>query len=198
MRSREISEKQPATHYLSATRVAGFCAAEILCLAGYSLVPALLPQFMTAWSLTSAQGGWLVGIMFAGYMVAVVPLVSFTDVVSARTVWLVSSLLSALSCFGLALTDDLTYALVFRALAGFALAGMYMPGLRALTEGMDGSRRARVAALYTSSFTIGASLSFLLRQGRRSMDVARRVCGGGGCRRARHADCLGSPAPADV
>ena len=162
MRSREISERQPATHDLSATRVAGFCAAEILCLAGYSLVPALLPQFMTAWSLTSAQGGWLVGIMFAGYMVAVVPLVSFTDVVSARTVWLVSSLLSALSCFGLALTDDLAYALGFRALAGFALAGMYMPGLRALTEGITGSRRARVAALYTSSFTIGASLSFLL------------------------------------
>ena len=94
-------------------------------------MPALLPQFMTAWSLTSAQGGWLVGIMFAGYMVAVVPLVSFTDVVSARTVWLVSSLLSALSCFGLALTNDLAYALGFRALAGFALAGMYMPGLRA-------------------------------------------------------------------
>src|SRR5437763_13398106 len=37
-----------------------------------------------------------------------------------------------------------------------------MPGLRALTDGIDGPRRARVAAFYTSSFTIGASLSFLL------------------------------------
>jgi predicted MFS family arabinose efflux permease len=39
---------------------------------------------------------------------------------------------------------------------------MYMPGLRALTDGIGGARRARVAALYTSSFTIGTALSFLL------------------------------------
>jgi hypothetical protein len=30
------------------------CAAEILCLAGFSLVPALLPQFIVTWSLTNA------------------------------------------------------------------------------------------------------------------------------------------------
>ena len=95
-------------------------------------MPALLPQFIEAWSLTSAQGGWLAGIMFAGYMVAVVPLVSLTEIVPARTVCLASSLLSALSCFGLALSDDLASALGFRALAGIALAGIYMPGLRAL------------------------------------------------------------------
>jgi predicted MFS family arabinose efflux permease len=41
------------------------------------------------------------------------------------------------------------------------MAGMYMPGLRALTHGVEGTVRARIAAWYTSSFTIGASLSFL-------------------------------------
>jgi predicted MFS family arabinose efflux permease len=39
---------------------------------------------------------------------------------------------------------------------------MYMPGLQALTEGIEGTMRARIAAWYTSSFTIGTSLSFLL------------------------------------
>jgi len=125
-------------------------------------VPALLPQFMETWSLTSAEGGWLAGIMFAGYMVAVVPLVSLTDIVPARTVCLVSSALSTLSCFGLSLSDSLSSALGFRALAGIALACMYMPGLRALTAGVEEPRRARVAAFYTSSFTIGASFSFLI------------------------------------
>jgi predicted MFS family arabinose efflux permease len=38
---------------------------------------------------------------------------------------------------------------------------MYMPGLQALTHGVEGTIRARIAAWYTSSFTIGASLSFL-------------------------------------
>jgi predicted MFS family arabinose efflux permease len=71
-------------------------------------------------------------------------------------------MLSALSCFGVALCDSLLPALGFRGLAGIALAGMYLPGLQALTHGVEGTRRARIAAWYTSSFTIGASLSFLL------------------------------------
>jgi predicted MFS family arabinose efflux permease len=41
---------------------------------------------------------------------------------------------------------------------------MYMPGLRALTDGMAGPSRARAAVWYTSSFTLGSSLSFLLGQ----------------------------------
>ncbi len=142
--------------------VAAICGAEILGLAGYSIVPALLPQVLDSWSLTNAQGGWLAGIVFAGYMLAVVPLVSLTDRLPARRIYLASSTLSALSCFGVALSNHLLPALAFRAIAGIALAGMYMPGLRALTDGTEGTRRTRIAAFYTSSFTIGASLSFLL------------------------------------
>jgi predicted MFS family arabinose efflux permease len=146
----------------SAGAVAAVCVAEILGMAGYSIVAALLPQFIDAWSLTNAQGGWLAGMVFAGYMLGVLPLVGLTDRLPARVIYLASSALSALSCFGVALSDSLLAALGCRAVAGIALAGMYMPGLRALTDGMEGARRARVAALYTSSFTVGASLSFLL------------------------------------
>ena len=145
----------------SAAIVAAICGAEVLSLAGYSIVPALLPQFIEAWSLTNTQAGWLAGIVSAGYMVAVIPLVSLTDRRPARQIYLASSALSALSCFGVALCDSLLPALGFRAAAGIAMAGMYMPGLQALTHGVEGTMRARIAAWYTSSFTIGASLSFL-------------------------------------
>ena len=148
----------------SATKVAAICAAEILSLAGYSIVPALLPQFIEAWSLTNAQAGWLAGIASAGYMLAVIPLVGLTDRWPARKIYLVSSALGALSCWGMASCDSLFPALGFRAAAGVAMAGMYMPGLQALTFGVDGTTRARIAAWYTSSFTIGASLSFLFGQ----------------------------------
>lgn len=94
-------------------------------------------------------------------MMAVVPLVSLTDRQPARRIYLASSTLTALSCFGMALCDSLLPAIGFRAVAGMAMAGMYMPGLQALTHGVEGTLRARIAAWYTSSFTIGASLSFL-------------------------------------
>ena len=145
----------------SAAIVGAVCGAEILSLLGYSMIPALLPQFIGAWSLTNTQAGWLTGMVSAGYMLAVVPLVSLTDRQPARRIYLGSSTLGALSNFGMALCDSLLPALGFRAVAGIAMAGMYMPGLQALTHGVEGTIRARIAAWYTSSFTIGASLSFL-------------------------------------
>jgi predicted MFS family arabinose efflux permease len=156
-----VTLSQSTTAAPSVPVVASICAAEILSLAGFSIVPALLPQFIDSWSLTNTQAGWLAGIVSGGYMLAVIPLVSLTDRRPARQLYLASSALSALSCFLMALCDRLLPALAFRALAGIAMAGMYMPGLRALTHGVEGATRARIAAWYTSSFTIGASLSFL-------------------------------------
>src|SRR5947207_2481265 len=129
---------QSAAAAPSASIVAAVCAAEILGLAGFSIVPALLPQFIEAWSLTNTQAGWLAGIASAGYMLAVIPLVSLTDRRPARRIYLASSVLGALSCFGIPLCDSLLPALGFRALAGIAMAGMYMPGLRALTHSIEG------------------------------------------------------------
>jgi predicted MFS family arabinose efflux permease len=156
-----VSSVNSAAAEPSAATVAAICGAEILGLAGYSIVPALLPQFIETWSLTNTQGGWLAGLASAGYMLAVVPLVGLTDRQPAWRIYLASSALSALSSFGIALCDSLLPALAFRAVAGVAMAGMYMPGLQALTHSVEGTRRARIAAWYTSSFTIGASLSFL-------------------------------------
>jgi predicted MFS family arabinose efflux permease len=157
-----VELQTPASGLPSTACVVAVCAAEILGLASYSIVPALLPQFIEAWSLSSTQAGWLAGSLFAGYMLGVVPLVTSTDKMPARTIYLASSALSTLSTLGVALSDDLGPALAFRALGGVGLAGTYMPGLRALTEGCEGPRRSRIAALYTSSFTIGTAVSFLL------------------------------------
>jgi predicted MFS family arabinose efflux permease len=85
-----------------------------------------------------------------------------TDRLPARAVYLASIAVSALASLGVALSDGLLPALAWRTVAGIALAGTYMPGLRALTDGVEGARRARIAAWYASSFTIGTSLSFLL------------------------------------
>ena len=156
-------EAQTSTSVSPSTAcVTAICIAEILGLASYSIVPALLPQFIESWSLNGSQAGWLAGSLFAGYMLGVVPLVTLTDSASARRIYLASSALSAMSALGVACSGDLISTLSFRALGGIGLAGTYMPGLRALTEGAEGPRRSRIAAFYTSSFTIGTAVSFML------------------------------------
>jgi predicted MFS family arabinose efflux permease len=91
IRRREVDGRaeavaQSATAARPAPIVAAICAAEILGLAGFSIIPALLPQFIDAWSLTNTQAGWLAGIVSAGYMLAVIPLVGLTDRRSARQI----------------------------------------------------------------------------------------------------------------
>jgi hypothetical protein len=61
-----VTLAQSATAAPSTLVVAAICAAEVLGLAGFSIVPALLPQFIEAWSLTNTQAGWLAGIVSAG------------------------------------------------------------------------------------------------------------------------------------
>ena len=88
-----------------------YATGEILSLVGYSIVPALLPQLIEAWSLTNTQAGWLAGSVSAGYMLAVIALVSQTDRRPARHIYLAPSALSALTCLGVALCDSLLPAL---------------------------------------------------------------------------------------
>src|SRR3954447_12055883 len=133
-----VAIQTPAPGLPSTACVVAVCIAEILGLASYSIVPALLPQFIDAWSLSSTQAGWLAGGLFAGYMLGVVPLVTSTDRMPARTIYLASSALSVLSILGFTFSNGLGPALAFRALGGVGLAGTYMPGLRALTEGSEG------------------------------------------------------------
>jgi len=143
--------------------IATLCLAEIAGMIGISVFPALLPEMQARWGLDNTQAGWITGIYYAGYTLAVPVLVSLTDRMDARRIYLAGTALAGLSQLGFALlADGFWSALVFRTLAGVALAGSYMPGLKALTDRVGGRAQPRAVAFYTSSFGIGVSASFLM------------------------------------
>ncbi len=144
-----------------------FCCAEVVSMLGSVTFPALLPTFISSWDLTNTDAGWLNGIYFGGYLIAVPLLVSMTDHMSARKIYIYSLLLTAVSSFGFAFaTDGFWSAMVFRTLAGIGLAGSYMPGLKLLTDHLDtqdpNTDNSRIVAFYTSSFGIGTALSYFV------------------------------------
>jgi len=53
---------------------------------------------------------------------------------------------------------------LFNAIAGVGFAGAYMPGLKALTDRLAAGYSSRAITLYTSSFSFGVGLSFLVSQ----------------------------------
>lgn len=146
-----------------ARRVAALCGAEILTMLGVATFAALLPGFQAQWQLSHTEAGWISGVFFAGYVAAVPFLVGLTDHADARRIYLLSCGLTAASAALFALlADGFWSALALRALAGVGLAGTYMPGLRALSERVEGPLQSRAVAFYTSSFGVGFALSFLL------------------------------------
>src|SRR5258707_5118606 len=112
---------------------AAIVAAQVLAQIGAFTLPALLPGYIDDWRMSEHEAGLLVGAFFAAYVVAVPVLVELTDRVPSRRVYLVGTLLTALSVLGFALVaDDFWAGLVFRAIAGVGWAGTYMPGLKAI------------------------------------------------------------------
>lgn len=131
-------------------------------MAGFALVPSLLPKFTVHWGLSATAGGWLNGIFFLGYILAVPLLVSLTDRVDARRVYLASASLSGCALAGFALfASSFESALFWWWLVGLGLAGTYMPGLKALTDRLPAAAQSRGTAFYTASFGVGAGLSYL-------------------------------------
>jgi len=138
------------------------CLAMAASLLGFSTFAAITPTLIGEWGLSKTEAGWLNGIFFAGYMVAVPFLVGGTDRIDARTIVLVGGIFSALSLAGLALATGFWSAMAFRILGGIGFAGSYMPGLKALVDRYEGRHQSRAVSFYTASYAIGAGASFWL------------------------------------
>ena len=119
------------------------CFAEILTMLGVFIFPALMPEFIAIWGLSNTEAGWIAGILLASYAISVPLLVSLTDRIDARTIYISGATLTAISLFGFAyLASGFWSAFIFRILAGIGLASSYMPGLRILVDRYNGIKHA--------------------------------------------------------
>jgi predicted MFS family arabinose efflux permease len=146
--------------------VAAMCVGQLGNLLPHVAVPAVMPQhLMPLWSLTGAQAGMMASAFAFGYMLAVPVLTTLTDRIDARNILLVGSAFSALATLAFGwLADGLWSATLIWGLAGIGFAGAYMPGLKALTDRLPPGDASRSITLYTSSFSFGVGLSFLVCQ----------------------------------
>jgi MFS family permease len=137
--------------------------AQVLVQIGAFSLPALLPSYIAAWSLSKTEAGWLVGIFFAAYVVAVPVLVSLTDRMPTRGVYAVGAALTAISHLGFAfVADGFWSGLVFRALAGIGWAGAYMPGLKAIADTLEGNAQSRAVSMHAAGVGVAGASSFAI------------------------------------
>jgi predicted MFS family arabinose efflux permease len=141
--------------------VAAMCAAQACAQIGAFAVAALLPTLIESWSLSHTEAGWIGGVYYAAYTVAVPLLSSLTDRVDARRVYLASVALTAAAFVGFAtLATGFWSALACRLLMGVGWAGTYMPGLKALSDLAEGQQQSRAVAAHAAAVGVSGALSF--------------------------------------
>ena len=141
--------------------VVSMCAAQACAQIGAFSVAALLPTLIREWSLTNTEAGWIGGIYYLAYTLVVPLLASLTDRVDARRVYLGSVALTAVAFAGFAwVASGFWSALLFRALMGAGWAGSYMPGLKALSDAVEGPQQSRAVAAHAAAVGVSGALSF--------------------------------------
>jgi len=139
------------------------CLAEIFGLAPIAVFPALLPNFKSLWHLSHTEAGWISAAYYGGYMVSAPILAGLTDRVDARKMMSLGALFGILTAAAYAVwASGFWSAFWLRWIAGISLAGIYMPGLKVVSDHTEGAFQSRFVSFYTASFSIGASLSYLM------------------------------------
>ncbi len=143
--------------------VAIVCAAQVFVQLGAGYWPVLLPDMMGRWSLSNSEAGWITASFYAAYMVSVPVLVTLTDRIDAKRVYLFGVGCTALAhlAFGL-LADDFWSALALRGLAGLGWAGTYMTGLKLLADQVDARMMSRAVTGHAASIGISGAASYVL------------------------------------
>ncbi len=152
----------PSGHGTTAGRlVAIVCTAQVFVQIGAYFWPALLPGLVGRWALTYTEAGWITAVFYGAYMVSVPVLVTLTDRVDPRRVYLfgVGLTIAGHLYFGLA-ADGFWSAMAGRALAGIGWAGTYMTGLKLLADRVDDRMMSRAVAAHAAGIGVAGALSF--------------------------------------
>jgi predicted MFS family arabinose efflux permease len=146
--------------------ITAMCIGQVGNLLPHMAVPAIMSQHLIPlWHLSSADAGLMAGSFAFGYTIAVPILTTLTDRIDARLILLIGSALTSAGALAFGLfANGLTSAIALWFVTGIGFAGAYMPGLKALTDRLPPGDTSRAVTLYTSSFSLGVGLSFLVSQ----------------------------------
>ncbi|HKK31177.1 MAG TPA: MFS transporter, partial [Alphaproteobacteria bacterium] len=138
------------------------CAAQVLAQIGANTWPALLPQLSAEWKISNSEAGWITGLMYAAYTLSVPILVTSTDRIDPKKVYLLGVALTFIGHLGFALfADGFWTAAAFRAIAGIGWAGTYMTGLKLLADQVDARLLSRATAGHAGSIGVAGAVSFV-------------------------------------
>jgi MFS family permease len=145
--------------------LAVLAVAMVLGMAPWFSATAVAPALVAAWHATAATAAWLTMAVQLGFVVGTLTsaLLVLADRWSARRLAAGSAGLAALATGALAIgASGPDTAIALRGLTGFALAGVYPPGMK-LVAGWWKDRRGMAIGVLVGALTLGSASPNLLR-----------------------------------
>ena len=143
--------------------VAIMCGAQVMVQIGAFFWPALLPTMMPLWGLSNSEAGWITAIFYGAYMISVPILVTATDRIDPKTIYLFGVGVTVIGHFAFALfADGFWSAMAARALTGMGWAGTYMTGLKLLADRVNARMMSRATAGHAASISLSGAVSFAI------------------------------------
>ena len=141
--------------------IAVLCAAQVMVQIGAFFWPALLPRMIPLWELSNTEAGWITSAFYGAYMISVPVLVTLTDRVDPKRIYLfgVGATVIGHLMFGL-MAEGFWSAFATRAFTGMGWAGTYMTGLKLLADRVDAKTMSRATAAHAASIGVSGALSF--------------------------------------
>lgn len=112
------------------------------------------------WGLNHTQSGAVYSTYLAGYAISALVVIPLTDRFGPKRVFLTAAPLSIVThVFFPLVADNIVSGMALMALAGIGLVGIYMPGMRIVSERFQTRGRGFAVGLYVTAYYAGSSVS---------------------------------------
>ncbi len=127
---------------------------------------AAVPVIRDEWGLSNTEVGLVFSALFVSYALAALFVIPMTDRLRLRWIIVGSAVLFAAANLLFPLVArHLVTGLILRAVAGVGLVGVYMPGLRVVSERYSGGARGWAVGLWVTAFYLANSGSLAITGG---------------------------------
>ena len=127
---------------------------------------AVLPLVIADLGLSGTEAGIVYSAYFVGYVAAVLPAGMIADRHSARRLIGTTAVGTGICSVAFALlTTGVITGSLFRLLAGACFAGVYVPGMRLLTDWFESSERGWAIGIYVGILSLGSGVAYPVTSG---------------------------------
>lgn len=124
---------------------------------------AVLPDIIADWGLTGTRAGIIFSAFQVGYLVTIVPMGALSDRYSPRWVIAIGAAGTGIASllFGL-VADGFIVGTWLRFIAGGFMAGVYVPGMRFISDWYPSAVRGKALGIYVGAYSFSSGLSFVV------------------------------------